>query len=156
MGVYPLDLFGHPSIITVTVVKQTGRTSFGPSFTYMHEQNTIDDSKTHGRARSGQWPRVRGEFLASNGKCAACGSTKDLQAHHVVAFHTRPELELEPSNLIALCEGMERNCHRFVGHLDDFSSINERSREDAASWISRIIDRPSWDPSKSDWVYPHE
>lgn len=105
-----------------------------------------------GAARSPQWSAVRNEFIRNNPTCAACGTTKKLQAHHVVAYHTDKAKELDPSNLIALCEGMERNCHRFIGHLDNFQSINENSREDAAAWLKRIQNRPKW--NGLEWVYP--
>src|SRR5437867_3787002 len=72
--------------------------------------------KTLGVARSGQWSRIRKDFL--QGKvCAVCGGTKDLQAHHLQSFHEHPELELDPRNLLAVCEGNHNiNCHLVVGH----------------------------------------
>lgn len=111
----------------------------------------LEQEKTLGIPRSDKWAEVRAKFLEDNKVCAACGSNKDIQVHHVVAFHTHPELELDPANFLPLCEGMERNCHRFIGHLDNFQSLNENSRSDAATWLKRIISRPKWDGGE--WVY---
>lgn len=152
MGISLLIFRDKWHILATKLSKQTGQ-RFWLVSSYMEQ--SIEQSKTHGAPRSDRWPEVRSEFLKGNKSCAACGSSKDVQVHHVVAFHTHPELELDPSNFMPLCEGMERNCHRFVGHLDDFRSINERSREDAAEWSERIASRPEWDKSKGEWSYPH-
>ena len=108
--------------------------------------------KTHGVPRSDKWPEVRAEFMKTHKTCAACGSDKDIQIHHIQAFHTHPELELDPSNFMPLCEGgSEKNCHRMFGHLDNWQSINETSREDAMIMLKKIQERPFWD-GKS-WIY---
>jgi 5-methylcytosine-specific restriction endonuclease McrA len=57
----------------------------------------------------------------------ACGyKGKNLQVHHIKPFHLHPHLELDPQNLITLCEH-----HLLLGHLDAWDSYNERIREDA-------------------------
>jgi len=80
--------------------------------------------KTQGKARSPQWPKVRKEFL--KGKvCAICGGTKKLEAHHIKSFHLHPDLELDPKNLIPLCEGnKDINCHLVGGHVFSFQFEN--------------------------------
>lgn len=86
-----------------------------------------------GTHRSPQWPRVRKEFL--KGKvCAVCGGKEKLEAHHIVPFHVKPELELEPSNLLPLCEAKRFgvNCHQLTGHHGCWSKVNPHCREDAA------------------------
>jgi hypothetical protein len=113
-------------------------------------KKNVEVIKTHGTPRSDKWGGVRKLWLKEHGTCAACGTDKNLQVHHVIAFHTDKEKELDPSNFITLCEGMERNCHRFIGHLENFQSINEKSREDAAYWLSKIAHRPKWE--KDAWV----
>lgn len=105
----------------------------------------LEAFKTFGVPRSSEWSGVRTKWLADNPTCAACGCDKDLQVHHVVPFHTDLAKELDPSNFITLCEGMERNCHRFIGHLDNFQSINTESRTDAVLWASKIAERKLWD-----------
>jgi 5-methylcytosine-specific restriction endonuclease McrA len=81
--------------------------------------------------RSSHWPKVRADWLAKNGSCAACGQTDHLQVHHVKPFHIDPSLELDESNLITLCED-EYLCHLHIGHLGSFKNENPNVREDAA------------------------
>jgi hypothetical protein len=89
-----------------------------------------------GLKRSDKWPEVERAFVAAHPICAACTSTV-VQAHHVLPFHFaillgRPDLELDPRNLITLCEkekGEEANDHHLLlGHLDDFQSYNKDVR----------------------------
>ena len=73
--------------------------------------------------RSGSWHYVSSSFLA-NKKCAVCGGTADLQAHHKKPFHKYPELELEVKNLIPLCGYKGKNCHFIFGHLMNWAMYN--------------------------------
>lgn len=83
--------------------------------------------------RSGHWPTLRKEFLDKNPKCAVCGGTKNLEAHHIKPFHLHPELELDETNLIALCEASSTfNCHLIVGHAMNFRNVNLTSVRDSA------------------------
>lgn len=96
------------------------------------------------KRRSGKWSTVRGRHLMSNPCCAVCGGTKKLQVHHKKPFHLQPELELDPGNLITLCE-VDRggvNCHLFVGHLGNFKAFNPTVAEDATAWRQKIESRP--------------
>lgn len=80
--------------------------------------------------RSPKWTSVRNAFIAKNPKCEACGSDKSVEAHHVLPYHVRPDLELVESNLIPLC----RSCHYFVGHGYDWQAW----RPDCRS-LSKVI-----------------
>jgi len=63
--------------------------------------------------------------------CAACGyKGKKLQVHHIKPFHLHPHLELDPQNLITLCEARGREHHLLLGHLDAWDSYNEHIRND--------------------------
>jgi 5-methylcytosine-specific restriction protein A len=54
-------------------------------------------------------------------------------------FHLDQALELDPSNLIALCEGSkEVNCHLFVGHLGNYKGFNPDVESDAKLWASKL------------------
>jgi 5-methylcytosine-specific restriction protein A len=90
--------------------------------------------------RSGKWPKVRRDFL--KGKvCAVCGyKGPKLEAHHVKPFHLHPADELDPANLVALCEeGHEGvNCHLLIGHAGNFQGINPDARRDAAMWSVKL------------------
>ena len=91
------------------------------------------------QARSSHWPTLRRHFLFDHPSCAACGTTKDLEVHHVKPFHLHPELELAESNLITLCE---HGCHYLIGHLASWHSWNKNVREDAATFLQKIQERP--------------
>jgi hypothetical protein len=52
-----------------------------------------------------------------------------LNVHHVLPFHLKPELELDPSNLITLCSSLDKNCHLDIGHGDNFRAYNASVRE---------------------------
>lgn len=78
--------------------------------------------------RSSQWRRVRMEFLAGK-VCAVCHGTKKLEAHHIIPVHVDPSRELDPTNLIPLCEGNRVvNCHLTFGHLLSYRRYNAHVR----------------------------
>lgn len=97
------------------------------------------DSVTSESDRSSGWQSVRNEFVRKHPRCEACGSRWELNVHHVVPFKDRPDLELEPSNLVTLC----RKHHFRIGHDPDgpwkpekpsWLLSNPRVREDAKRW----------------------
>ena len=92
--------------------------------------------------RSSHWPTVRAAHLVDHPTCAACGAAKNLVVHHVVPFHERPELELDPSNLITLCESPSHNCHFVFGHLLSYRSWNAEVRSDAEAYLKKVKERP--------------
>lgn len=94
--------------------------------------------------RSSAWPKVREEFIKNNPTCACCGDTKKIEVHHIKPFHLNPELELEPSNLITLCESSSNGitCHLLIGHLGDYKSWNVNALKDAKSWNTKLKKRP--------------
>jgi 5-methylcytosine-specific restriction endonuclease McrA len=95
----------------------------------------IDDYLT----RSGSWPKVRKEHLESNPNCAACGRNKKIEVHHIKPFHSNPELELNPNNLISLCDDP---CHFVFGHLMNYKSWNVNVIEDCRAYYEKIKNRP--------------
>ncbi len=91
--------------------------------------------------RSPKWAAISKRFL--KGKvCAVCGRKEEIVAHHKRPFHLFPELELDESNLIPLCEGRTVNCHLAVGHLMSFKSHNPDVETDAAYMREKIKNRP--------------
>lgn len=94
--------------------------------------------------RSSHWPTVRKQHLAMYPVCALCGGEEKVEVHHVRPFHLHPELELEPTNLISLCEANKGgvNCHLAFGHLGNFKSFNPTVREDVKAWHTKIVNRP--------------
>jgi hypothetical protein len=91
--------------------------------------------------RSPHWPSVRREHLDRDPVCNVCSGTEHLNVHHVRPFHLFPELELEQSNLITLCERPPHNCHFLFGHLWSWAAWNPRVREDAAEWRNKVKHR---------------
>ena len=80
--------------------------------------------------RSPQWHKVEKAHLAKEPACQWCGATVKVQVHHIAPFHLASALELDPKNLITLCEeGGYLNCHLFHGHNGDWKSFNEQVRE---------------------------
>jgi hypothetical protein len=94
---------------------------------------------------SDQWPALKKRHLIRRPKCEVCGATRNRTVHHIKPIHLFPELELEPENLITLCEGGKRgaNHHLFVGHLMDYMSYNANVLTDVAIWNERIQHRPN-------------
>lgn len=76
--------------------------------------------------RSPLWAKLREKFIADNSSCMACGQRDDLSVHHIRPFHLFPELELEPTNLVTLCEKGPGsiNCHLVIGHGGNWSRYN--------------------------------
>jgi hypothetical protein len=108
--------------------------------------------------RSPRWHQAEKEHLAREPECQRCGASVLLQVHHIMPFHLQPELELEPGNLITLCEeGGYLNCHFVHGHNGDWKSFNVRVREECAEhrkgpeWtLLRAIEKQ--DPELYDWI----
>jgi 5-methylcytosine-specific restriction endonuclease McrA len=92
--------------------------------------------------RSSRWPAVARAHLAQFPRCAACGRDDDCVPHHRVPVHVDPSLELEPDNLVTLCEGKTLNCHLYFGHLGDWRSWNPTVNRDAQRFRSRVKTRP--------------
>jgi hypothetical protein len=94
--------------------------------------------------RNPKWPTVRKYHLKANPACAVCGGKEVLEVHHKLPFHLNPTLELDPDNLITLCESKKNGvtCHLFFGHCGDYKSFNKNVEEDAKSWCDKISSRP--------------
>jgi hypothetical protein len=93
-----------------------------------------------GSRRSSLWPEVRDEHLSKYACCEVCAATSKLRVHHIKPYHLFPELELEKSNLITLCESwkMGLNCHLLVGHLGNYRNINPDCVSDAKYWSEKL------------------
>ena len=94
--------------------------------------------------RSGKWPTAREHHLEQHPTCAVCGGKVKLEVHHKKPFHIHPELELDPTNFITLCEADKDgvNCHLLFGHLGNFKSLNDEVESDSAQWNNKIKSRP--------------
>lgn len=92
------------------------------------------------RPRSPRWRAVREEHVRRHPACAACGRTARLDVHHIQSFHTHPELELAPANLLTLCESWPAgvNCHLLIGHCGDWKAINPESVKYARAMLRML------------------
>lgn len=88
-----------------------------------------------GVPRSSAWPKVRAAHLQANASCEACGQRDALEVHHVQPFHLRPELELDPTNLMTLCADP---CHIVHGHLMAWSRHNPTARIDVRQYRATL------------------
>lgn len=99
------------------------------------------DGMTYEGPRSSEWVQVRNDFVRKHPRCEACGSGYNLNVHHIVPFHQRPDLELVEDNLITLC----REHHFRIGHDPDgkgprkpsWLESNPNVRQDAKNWSKR-------------------
>lgn len=96
-------------------------------------RNHNHPDKLQGKKRSSQWSKIRKQYLADHPECEICGSKEKLEVHHKNPFHVHPELELDPKNLIALCESKQSNCHLKFGHRGSFRNYNSNIEEDAVT-----------------------
>lgn len=73
--------------------------------------------------RSPKWPAIEKAHLKANPDCVVCGRPA-TEVHHVIPFHERPDLELDPDNLASV----DFDCHLHVGHLGCWKWINRNFR----------------------------
>jgi len=86
---------------------------------------------------------VRKKHLEKHSTCEVCGSTIQLEVHHIVPFARDPEKELDPDNLITLCENSNDGviCHLLFGHLGNYQYLNPNVVEDARVWNEKFKTR---------------
>lgn len=100
--------------------------------------------------RSPGWPKVRKAYLAAHPECAACGQRDParLAVHHVYPVHAPggEKYELDPANLITLCDQPGGGCHLALGHLRDWRAWNPQIRADASWYRERILTRSTNPP----------
>jgi hypothetical protein len=108
----------------------------GPDWNWDWQRgNWVRPVGVHEEPRSPLWPKVRAEHLKREPACAACGTTSELNVHHVLPFKQYPERELDDSNLITLC----REHHFVLGHSGNWSTWNPNVRADAAKLRARTV-----------------
>jgi hypothetical protein len=102
----------------------------------------LKSGNTSKRRRSKYWRAVRKKHLEKHPACAVCESTTNLEVHHIIPFSDPShgvELELVPSNLLTLCDGLwGLNCHFVFGHLRNWRRVNTLAIRDARSWHSKL------------------
>jgi len=101
----------------------------------------VREHVTKSLTRSSGWRKVRKEHIKAHPECAACGRKNGLEVHHIVPFQLDPSLELEPSNLITLCDKATK-CHLSFGHLGDWKSYNDEVVGDSKWFRNKVDNRP--------------
>jgi 5-methylcytosine-specific restriction protein A len=86
----------------------------------------IVGQKPPAQPRDGRWHKLRCDFLLKFPYCAICLSKKNLTVHHIKPFHLFPELELEWSNLLNVCENPGLNCHLYFCHWGNWKDFNSQ------------------------------
>lgn len=89
--------------------------------------------------RSPKWSTVRKQHLEKQPYCQACGKRVKLEVHHIVPVHLDPEKELDPDNLITLCDSY---CHLTFGHLMDYKSWNRDVIKDSNAFYQKVQSKP--------------
>ena len=109
-----------------------------------HVKHRLQGKIPSGKKRSGEWPSVRKAHLEKSPDCVVCGGKQKIEVHHIQPFHLNPSLELDPLNLITLCEAKKNgvNCHLLFGHIGNFNSVNTQVKVDAGTWKKKIKERP--------------
>lgn len=87
------------------------------------EQIIVPNKKASHVSNKRVWLDVQRKHKRHFPRCAICGTTANLEVHHIVPINQNQTLEFEPSNLISLCR-KGRNCHLVHGHLGNFHKSN--------------------------------
>jgi len=100
----------------------------------------IQGKAPKGAKRSPKWRKVRNAHIKKFPRCAVCGSTKKAEVHHKIPFHIAPDLELNPKNIVTLCERKKWGitCHLLIGHLGNYRNINISVDEDIAYMRAKL------------------
>lgn len=107
---------------------------------FKHIKDRIEGKAKKGAKRSSKWRKVRKTHLEKHPRCFLCNSKKALEVHHIIPFHIAPDKELDPENLMTLCENKKYgiNCHLLVGHLGNYRRINPMVTIDATLWKMKL------------------
>lgn len=99
----------------------------------------FSNKKVRYAIRSPKWSSIRKKHIKENPKCAVCGKDTKIEVHHIEPVHINPDRELDPSNLITLCDSP---CHLIFGHLMDYRSWNKDVVEDSKNYNLKIKNKP--------------
>jgi hypothetical protein len=90
-----------------------------------------------GASRSSGWRSFRNGWLSDHPRCEFCKGRRECVAHHLIPFWMAPEFELDPTNVVTLCERGKYgvgNCHLFFGHRGNWRNVNIFCLADVERW----------------------
>lgn len=94
--------------------------------------------------RSSGWSALRKRHLKKQPTCQACGKKSQLAVHHIIPLHVDKSKELDPTNLITLCENPHSTfCHYTFGHLGiSWWKYDPNVIADAAVHLAAVTNAP--------------
>ena len=103
-------------------------------------KDRVQGKAPKGARRSSKWRKVRAAHIKKYPCCAVCGLTSKVECHHVIPFSLAPDLELDPNNLVTLCENGKYGvvCHRHYGHLGNYRRANPNAKIDILTWRIKL------------------
>lgn len=83
-------------------------------------------AKTTGNSRSYDIRKATNEYLLLFPICEICGTPLKVSVHHVKSIKRFPELSVDKTNMISLCDDRSNpsSCHLRHGHLGDWNKNN--------------------------------
>ena len=81
--------------------------------------------------RDSRWSAARKDYLKHHPYCAACGTKKKREVHHVIPVHVDKGRELDPTNMITLCQ----DDHLVFGHFHDWQAWNPAVAVDTKKYL---------------------
>ena len=90
--------------------------------------------------RSSLWPAFLKAFLKTYPLCEGCGRKAET-GHHIKPFHVAPALELEVSNIAAVCVP----CHFVIAHLGDWRLYDPECVAQLRRHRTRVVLRSNTD-----------
>jgi hypothetical protein len=84
--------------------------------------------------RSPKWRALQQRFVREKKCCFITRLRVDLEVHHKIPYHVRPDLELEWDNLCLLT----RPVHYLIGHHCNWAYYNQNFEEEAARLAEEV------------------
>lgn len=109
---------------------------------FIPSRELVTEEVLLGVPRSPKWRKLKLEYQSQFPTCAACGTKRCINIHHILPVWKFPHLELVWENLISLCDEGEHNCHLHLGHLHNFKSYNPDIVEHAKLMLAAVLARP--------------
>ena len=81
--------------------------------------------------RDPRWSTARKDYLKHHPVCVACGTKNKLEVHHVIPVHVDKGRELDPTNMITLCQ----DDHLVFGHFHDWQAWNPAAAVDTKNYM---------------------